>query len=398
MEIAQHVRAARAAGGPCGRAAGHGTRWQPRVRDAAVAAGSFGCWLALVAHEGGVTPVDVVLLLVATAPLALWRRSPVGVLEIGWAAACVLAARGAVLWPPLGPAVALYLLTSSREDRAPWSARTAGLAVVPLGAYLGAVVHAAGWAPADLGHAVLGFAAAWFAGERTRLRRQQIVELHERAHRATETAARELRLAVAEERARIARDLHDSAGHALNVIAVRAGAARLRGDPGRSLTTIGDIEEIARQTVADIDQIVGMLRADDEGSADVAPPVGLASLDTLLAQHRRGGLRVALDRRGRVTMPGTAADQAAYRILQEALTNAARYGTGSVEVVVDGDGPWLCLTVTNPVTAGAPRPTGGHGIAGMRERATLLGGELGTESRAGLFRVTARLPLDGAAR
>jgi signal transduction histidine kinase len=165
-------------------------------------------------------------------------------------------------WLPLGPAAALYLLAAGRGAAAPWTARAvcvvAGLSV----ACLGATAAQVGFVSPHLWLAVLGWAAAWFAGERTRLRREQVAELERRATRAEHEAARERLLAVAEERARIARDLHDSADHALNVIAVRAGAARLRHgrDPDRSLGALTAIEQLARQTVAEIDQFVGSLR------------------------------------------------------------------------------------------------------------------------------------------
>ena len=140
------------------------------------------------------------------------------------------------------------------------------------------------------------------AGTRLRReqRREQLAELRDRALRAEREAERERLLAVAEERARIARDLHDSAGHAISVIAVRAGAARLRHqqDPDRSLVALEAIEELARQTAAEIDQLVGTLR--DGGSANgvVEGPPSLASLETLVAHHQAAGLEVTLDTAG----------------------------------------------------------------------------------------------------
>jgi signal transduction histidine kinase len=225
-----------------------------------------------------------------------------------------------------------------------------------------------------------------------------MAELRQRAVVAERQAARERQLAVAEERARIARDLHDSAGHALNVIAVRAGAARLRHDrePGRSRTALAAIEDIARQTVADIDQFIGTLRADDAPAGVVDAPPGLASLDALLAQNAAAGLRVTATRTGTARAIGAAPDQAAYRILQEALTNAARHGTGTAHVELGYGEMALEITVTNPVRAGLrPAASRGHGVIGMHERAALLGGQL-TAGRAGdTFRVGARIPYPG---
>jgi signal transduction histidine kinase len=200
------------------------------------------------------------------------------------------------------------------------------------------------------------------------------------------------------ERARIARDLHDSAGHAISVIAVRAGAARLRHrqDPDRSLAALAAIEELARQTASEMDQLVGGLREGGSASGAVEAPPGLASLDALIAHHQAAGLQVAVDASGAPRPLGGAADQAAYRILQEALTNAARHGAGSARVEVAFGDASVELSVTNPMPpGGSPRSGGGHGLIGMRERATLLGGDLDDERANGTFRLRARIPYGG---
>jgi len=205
-------------------------------------------------------------------------------------------------------------------------------------------------------------------------------------------------LAVAEERARIARDLHDSAGHAISVIAVRAGAARLRHhqDPDRSLGALEAIENLARLTADEIDQIVGTLRQGGAPSGAIEAPLGLVSLDTLIARHRAAGLEVTVDTSGTPRPLGGPADQAAYRILQEALTNAARHGAGSARVELAFGDAAVELTVTNPVLArGSPRSSGGHGLVGMRERASLLGGDFDAERDNGAFRAHARIPDEG---
>lgn len=201
-------------------------------------------------------------------------------------------------------------------------------------------------------------------------------------------------LAVAEERARIARDLHDSAGHAINVIAVRAGAARLRQDPARSLAALADVENLARQTAAQIDQIVGGLRAREE---TILSPLGVASLETLVAHHTAAGLAVTWKAEGTPSDPGSPADQAIYRCVQEALTNAARHGTGSADVRLWFQDGRADLTVTNPVrdTVTSSRSGGGHGLIGMRERLTLLGGNLQTGCRDGTFELRATIPVAG---
>jgi signal transduction histidine kinase len=294
----------------------------------------------------------------------------------------------------LGPAAALYLLAASRDEVDPWTRRDAAMVVALfLACVLAATLGRDGFPWSELSHTGLAWAVAWFAGERTRLRREQIAELEERARQAESEAERERRLATAEERARIARDLHDSAAHAINVIAVRAGTARLRQDPERSQAALEAIEELARKTVGEIDEIVGTLRDRGSGNGGAAAPLGLGSLDNLLARHADAGLEVSVTTAGQPRQLEGAVDQAAYRILQEALTNAARHGTGPALVELAFGSSGLDVTVSNAVVAnGTPTSNGGHGLIGMRERATLLGGRLDVERADNLFRVRARLP------
>jgi signal transduction histidine kinase len=376
--------------------------------DVAVAAAVLAGSLVVLRH-GGVGParpgsreldlLGVVLAAGSTVPLIWWRRSPLGVFAVTAASGVVLAGLGYRIDLLLGPTAALYLLAASRTPQAPWTRRTTVTVVGLLVAYLGAAAAAQGALPAsELSHTGLAWAVAWFAGERTRLRREHLAELGDRARRAEREAERERLLAAAEERARIARDLHDAAGHAISVIAVRAGAARLRHyqDPDRSLLALEAIEELARQTAAEIDQLVGTLREGGSANGMVEAPLGLASLDTLIAQHAAAGLEVSFDASGAPRPLGATGDQAAYRILQEALTNAARHGAGSARIELAFGDETLELCVTNPVPAHSPvRHGGGHGLIGMRERATLLGGNLDVERSNGAFRVRAQIPYGG---
>ena len=182
------------------------------------------------------------------------------------------------------------------------------------------------------------------------------------------------------------------------MIAVRAGAARMRQDPQRSQAALEAIEELARKTVGEIDHIVGALR--DRGSANgaVDAPLGLASLDTLVVRHAGAGLDVRVARTGKPRRLESAVDQAVYRILQEALTNAARHGTGVARVELVFGNVAFELRVTNAtLDDSAPRSNGGHGLIGMRERATLLDGSLDAELADGVFYVHAQLPYGGRA-
>jgi signal transduction histidine kinase len=168
-------------------------------------------------------------------------------------------------------------------------------------------------------------------------------------------------------------------------------------DPARSQAAISTIEEVARQTVGEIDTLVRTLREDGGGNGSDGQP-GLAALETLVTQHRLAGLAVDVKREGRRRPLPATIDQASYRILQEALTNAARHGVGTAAVRVRYDDRALELTVRNRVASRPGHPNGGHGLIGMRERAELLGGSLTAGPARGTFTVHAVLPMEEAAR
>jgi len=373
--------------------------------DALIAAFAFAGTLVLLAHgnlgssSGATRHLDLLgglLAACATLPLLGWRRAPLGVFVLCTCASAALMGAGYAPGPPLGPTAALYLLAASRDATSPWTLRT----TLTVGGLLAVHVAAFGVANGKFPLTVLVAAAllwsiAWFAGERTRLRRAQLAELEQRALRTERDAERDRRLAVAEERTRIARDLHDSAGHAINVIGVQAGAARLlhERDPARSRAALQTIEDVARQTVGEIDRIVHSLRSEELADEQVEPPPGLAALDTLVAHHAAAGLAVAVTTDGDPRPLAPTVDQAAYRILQESLTNAARHSAGDTHVDLHFAPSALQLTVTNPATALAnSSPSGGHGLVGMRERASLLGGTLTATQDTGTFCVRAVLP------
>jgi signal transduction histidine kinase len=335
----------------------------------------------------------------STMPLVAWRRAPRAIFLVTASASVLLGGLGYSIGLSLGPATGLYLLAASRDETDPWTRHDTATVIALLVVYLGASAFGDGGFPgSELLHTGLAWAVAWFAGERTRLRREQIAELKRRALDAERAAERERRLAIAEERARIARDLHDSAGHAINVIAVRAGAARIRHDqdPKRSRAALEAIEELARQTVGEIDQIVGTLRDRGSENGETSAPPGLASLRTLVAHHSAGGLHVTVATAGSARPLGAAVDLTAYRILQEALTNAARHGTGAAQVELAYGDEALQLTIINPAPDGVQgRTNHGHGLIGMRERASGLGGRLEADRGGGTFRLRAHLPYGG---
>jgi signal transduction histidine kinase len=382
---------------------GRSRRFSPLI-DLAVAGAAFGGTMLLLSHGFGgageakrhLDLLGVLLAACASLPLLAWRRHPVGAFVATIIASATLMALGYPGGPPLGATIALYLVAATRDESRPWTRAITALVVGLFSVHIAAFALGHGTVPeVEFAIGALVWAVAWFAGERTRLRRERLAELEQRAVRAERETARERRLAVAEERARIARDLHDSAAHAINVIAVQAGAARLlrERDPARSERALRTIEDVARATVAEIDQIVHSLREPESSTNGVEPAPGLAALDTLIAQRTAAGLAVTLTTEGSPRPLAPAADRAAFRILQEALTNSARHGAGGADVALRFGPDALDLIIANPVRDGrGGRQNGGHGLVGMRERASLVGGELRADSSHGQFRVHAQIP------
>jgi signal transduction histidine kinase len=368
------------------------------VGDVALAAAIFAFTLVMLSRpdrfEGDhdLDLLGICLAGLASLPIAARRVATLPVFALVTAATAALYGLGYGLGPPVGFAVALYTLAARRDETHP--RMRAPVLVASIAVLLGPHLVQGDFVPQLLLGAVV-WAAAWFAGDRARLRRERLAELEERALRAEREAERERRLAAAEERTRIARDLHDSAGHAINVILVQAGAARLlqEQDPQASRAALETIEEVARDTLGEIDGLVSALR--ENGAApSIEPPPGLAALQTLTERHRSSGLAVSVTVDGARRSLAPAIDQAAYRILQEALTNAARHGRGEADVRVAFGPSAVDLAVTNPAPPGVVTDAG-HGIIGMQERATLLGGSLIVDASDGLFRIRARLPYGG---
>ncbi|HEY3882332.1 MAG TPA: sensor histidine kinase [Trebonia sp.] len=254
-------------------------------------------------------------------------------------------------------------------------------------------------------------ALGWLAGENTQASR---VYARQRSERAAEQAAaaeaaqaEQVRLALVEERAQIARELHDIVAHAMSVIAVRSGVARMviDSDPDEAREALSIIETTTRRSLREMRLLVSVLRDPDGQDTELSPAPGVADIDRLVAAAGSAGVAVELTVDGAVRPLPPAIDLSAYRIMQEALTNVVRHagptrarirlsylpGEVSIEVTDDGTGGPLAR-LSGPASR-APRAGGGHGLIGMRERAALFGGELRAGPYAAGFRVTASIPV-----
>jgi signal transduction histidine kinase len=252
----------------------------------------------------------------------------------------------------------------------------------------------------------------WLAGENTRASRvyasQQAERAAEKAAAAAAEQAEQVSRALADERAQIARDLHDIVAHAMSVIAVRSGVARMvmDSDPQQAREALAIIEITTRRSLQEMRLLVGVLRNAGDHPAELSPVPGLADLDRLVADTAVAGVIAEVDVDGAVRPLPPAADLTAYRIVQEALTNVVRhagptharilisYRPGEVGIEVADDGPRgrPPRPVTGLVASG--KQGHGHGLIGMRERVTLFGGRLETGPHAAGFRVRASLPID----
>jgi signal transduction histidine kinase len=363
--------------------------------DAVIAAGVFAVTVGFVLGGWDDSPdrrdadaLGVVLAGLASLPLVARRIAPLPVFVTTALSSALLYGLHYGDGPPLGPTIAVFTLGL----HPPQGTRARTLALPAIVALFAVHITATGIARDEVPVVLilvgtLLWGGAWAIGDRIRIRR-------ERAAEREDEAARELRLAVAEERTRIARDLHDSAGHAINVILVQAGAARLLSDrdPERAQAALSTIEDVARETVGEIDRLVRGLREDGAAENGTDPPTGLASFELLVERHRAAGLDVRVTTRGEPRPLAPAVDQAAYRILQESLTNAGRHGGGAALVEIDYAPRSLRLTVSNPMRGTAPAGASGHGVVGMRERVTLLGGTLHAARDGLTYRVRAELP------
>jgi signal transduction histidine kinase len=243
--------------------------------------------------------------------------------------------------------------------------------------------------------------SVWIAGRAVRSHGSRAAKLADRAVALEREGEARARTAVAEERARIARELHDIVAHSVTTMVVQAGAERRVLDPGQASTreVLLGIEETGRQALVEMRRLLGMLRKDDEELA-LAPQPSIAHVDILVDQVRAAGMPVELRVEGKPVPLPPGVDLSAYRIVQEALTNALKHaGPARATVTVRYDKHELRLEIADSGSGTVNGGGGGHGLIGMRERVTLFGGKLDAGSRAeGGYVVQARLPLGPASR
>jgi signal transduction histidine kinase len=343
---------------------------------------------------------NAVLLLLITVPLAWRRRAPTAVFGL------VLTSVG----------LQVSLIDEARSDQPPFQLWIALLVVFySLGAHaergralvagaLGGSVFLGG----DLVQLISGSAGleetvpAWFmlaaaygVGFALRGQRVQSTLLAHRAERLEREREQKARLAVAEERVRIARELHDIVAHAISVVVVQAQAGQrvLEGEQASAREALGSIETTGRQALVEMRRLLGILRKEDRELA-LAPRPSLAYLDVLAERVREAGLPVELHVQGESKPLPPGVDLSAYRIVQEALTNTLKHaGPASAQVIVRYRAEEVELEISDDGRGSVDGREDGHGLAGMRERAALVGGNVESGSNGGRgYSVRAWLP------
>jgi signal transduction histidine kinase len=356
-------------------------------------------WIWWVEAEQGDTAVAALFGLALTAPTVLRRRRPLAALGatlavyVSWIA--VAPPRGSI-----APYLVCLVVTYSVASYAALRAALAGLGLAA-GAEVFFVARTTNDL-ADYAFILVFLVGAWVAGRGMRIRQQRADALFERAVRAEVEREERARAAVAQERARIARELHDIISHTVSVMVVQAGGAEQALDqhPEQARAALTAIQQSGREARLELRRLLGLLRADADCGPGLGPAPGLTQLPALAEQVRGTGLDLTVSVEGeqRPLPPGV--DLAAYRITQEALTNVVKHaGGGHASVTVRYCADAVDVEVVNG--GGTPRAVaadGGHGLTGMRARAALYGGRL-EHGRLpdGGYRVHARLPLHGIA-
>jgi signal transduction histidine kinase len=339
-------------------------------------------------------PAVAVLIL----PLFTRRRFPFGAPAAYWILAAALSFIDGVLIPsieslfPVGLASAA-LLGNLRDARQAWT----GLAIV-LAGITTVVYNIPGHTTAELILIPVDFGIAWAAGFALRRRGEQAEAAEIRAAQAEREREAAARVAVAEERARIARELHDIVAHAVSVMVLQIGAVRhkLPQTLEEDKDALRGVEQAGRSALAEMRRLLGAMRHDGD-DLELTPQPGLDGLDSLLEEVGRAGLPVRLRFDGdRFPLP-RAIDLSAYRIIQEGLTNALKHARAShADVTVHYGSDELQIEIRDDGRGTSTTDGLGHGLVGMRERVKIYGGEMSTETATGGgFILNTRLPLSG---
>lgn len=362
------------------------------------ALGQVQMWTAGYENAVGPGGSGSAIALLQTVPLIWRRRRPPVVFLITILAAAippVIGGLGDNAFGIIGPVVALYTVAAYRNLR------------ISLGCYLAAGLAATllhqlpqmrEFDPIYLLLPVVPFGGAWFLGVQVRLRRKYAAALEDREALLERQRHIEAIEAVARERSRIARDLHDVVGHSLSIIAIQSGAARMNfhSRPDQAQVAISSIEETAKQASEEMGRLLSVMGGPER---DPSEGRGLDDVDALIDRVMRAGLDVVLRTEGERPELSPGLDLSAYRIIQEALTNVLKYGSGSrAEVVLKYRPHDLALEVVNEARGGeeiTSQMVGGHGLIGMSERVALFSGEFrAAPTETGGFAVTARIPVE----
>jgi signal transduction histidine kinase len=332
------------------------------------------------------------------APYGFHRRAPYLATAVELTSLLVYAAIGYAAFPGIS-AFALLFGIALHNDRAhsvtAFVATEASLITAIILEPTGVVDRSSGVATA------LGAVVAWLAGDNLRQRRARWATLREQNRLLEREREEQARQAVIEERVQIARELHDVVAHAMSVIAVQSGVGRHVGaaDPVEAQRALAAIETTSRSALIEMRRLLGVLRQESDAPAQTMPAPSLREVPSLIRQVADGGLTAALHIEGAPLDIPSGLDLSAYRIIQEALTNAIKHGGPRADVVISYSDQDVTVEVDNDGSLNRDRGqrsvVPGHGIIGMRERVAMFGGELTAAPRpGGGFRVFARLPLD----
>ncbi len=335
--------------------------------------------------------------LFTTVPIALRRYRPLGVLAVTVTAETLLLIFSNDSPVPVGVIVALYTVAAYCERRV--SIRAAAWVAVPI--TVGEIVNNGPHAGRVIPELAL-IAIAWVIGDNLRTRRAYLSELKERAARLEREREEKADRAVAEERVRIARELHDVIAHNVSVMVVQAAAGEevFDQDPERARESLSAVASTGRAALTELRRLLGVIRYDGGVEPSYTPQPGIEYVGELVRQVNDAGLPVELSVIGEPRPLPEGVALCAYRIVQEALTNTLKHAEASgARVNVRYAADALELRVVDDGRGGSQvnGEAGGHGLIGMRERVALFGGELTTSERAGRgYEVRARLPIEEA--